>query len=619
MIAKQNNHWYVSLFAFLACVLVGISDDLTPSSNLSEGEQRVKSSAMPAPAAPREKTVPVMQQPIRNEVAPTPAADAVQFEVKDLRIQGDLQFFDAQAPVDRKGTSLRQELYYECIGKSLSMNDVRVICSRYTQIMIDRGYYLAYIMPISYDPAAGTVVLETKTATFGEPRLFQKSATDESGAPIPYTGKYYTESQIRTMLRIPKAEPFNYNDLHRSIFSLNSHPDINLDTTLHVVGGGAPGARQQVDMDYLVTEKSPWHGSLQVDNTATEETNDWRTRLTIQHLNFTRHFDIFTADIATAFDGSFSSGSVSYSYPCPAVPRASLTVFAGASNLNIDRVVPGVDADGEGWFSGLQLRKPLCTTNTHNLDLILDLTHRNTEHQWIDANNNNAVYERDIAVTPFTVGLSYASTADDRFKGRNFANINLSMNYKNWLGSDDDVNSAGASQVADDIEYYVSRLQIARLQRIPVQDGNWLMFVRADGQWANNPLIPSEQKAVGGMNSVRGYHEREMLGDDGVTASIELRTPLAIDGLSFKFNEQNKQTEQTLQGVIFSDYGYIRRDARLQQGKQSEDMLSVGVGVRVSVFEHFQLRFDWGFPLAGTAETDTHSNGRGHFVAQVQF
>ncbi len=53
----------------------------------------------------------------------------------------------------------------------------------------------------------------------------------------------------------------------------------------------------------------------------------------------------------------------------------------------------------------------------------------------------------------------------------------------------------------------------------------WSVMLRADGQWANGALISNEQFALGGVNTIRGYHEGEQYGDTGWRVSIEPRTP----------------------------------------------------------------------------------------------
>jgi len=55
--------------------------------------------------------------------------------------------------------------------------------------------------------------------------------------------------------------------------------------------------------------------------------------------------------------------------------------------------------------------------------------------------------------------------------------------------------------------------------------GEWKLALRADGQWASQPLISNEQFGVGGVNGVRGYREGEVFGDMGWRITSELKTP----------------------------------------------------------------------------------------------
>ena len=83
----------------------------------------------------------------------------------------------------------------------------------------------------------------------------------------------------------------------------------------------------------------------------------------------------------------------------------------------------------------------------------------------------------------------------------------------------------------------------------------------------------------------------------------------------------NRQLEDEagIQFVAFSDYGYIRRNRALPDEENSVGMISAGAGLRLTMTDHFQMRFDWGFPFEQTTETGTGSNGRGHLVMQLQF
>ena len=67
--------------------------------------------------------------------------------------------------------------------------------------------------------------------------------------------------------------------------------------------------------------------------------------------------------------------------------------------------------------------------------------------------------------------------------------------------------------------------------------GDWGIqsIFRTDLQLSNRSLLPMEQCAVGGFNTVRGYRENQLVRDECFIASLELRVPivaLPIPGLS---------------------------------------------------------------------------------------
>ena len=52
------------------------------------------------------------------------------------------------------------------------------------------------------------------------------------------------------------------------------------------------------------------------------------------------------------------------------------------------------------------------------------------------------------------------------------------------------------------------------------------LVLRTDLQLSSAPLVPMEQIAVGGMHTVRGYRENQLVRDQAVIGSLELRYPL---------------------------------------------------------------------------------------------
>ena len=87
------------------------------------------------------------------------------------------------------------------------------------------------------------------------------------------------------------------------------------------------------------------------------------------------------------------------------------------------------------------------------------------------------------------------------------------------------------------------------IQIIPIY--NWTTLIRADGQWASEPLIPNEQFGAGGVNSVRGYHEGEVFGDNGWHVSLEEQTPPQVIGNVYD------SAPLVLRGSVYFDYAAV--------------------------------------------------------------
>ena len=152
---------------------------------------------------------------------------------------------------------------------------------------------------------------------------------------------------------------------------------------------------------------------------------------------------------------------------------------------------------------------------------------------------------------------------------------------------------------------------VASLGRVERIYGDWTVSLRADGQWANQPLISNEQFGIGGTAGVRGYHEGEVYGDLGWRVVCEPRTPTWTLGLV------NGNTPMRMRGAVFVDYGqaYLLDP----QGRTSPMRLwGVGAGVNLFVGELMDLRAAVGVPLldAGTVRA---GDVMSHFSFGVSF
>ena len=133
----------------------------------------------------------------------------------------------------------------------------------------------------------------------------------------------------------------------------------------------------------------------------------------------------------------------------------------------------------------------------------------------------------------------------------------------------------------------------------------WSVRGLLEGQIADEALIAGEQFGLGGANSVRGFSEREVAGDDGVRGSLELWLPaLTASGPRF---------------LLFADAGraFTARGIGTLDDDTSDSLASIGAGLRWTWKEHVSLLLDVAKVVEGTETRD--DGARGHLNLLVRY
>ncbi len=118
---------------------------------------------------------------------------------------------------------------------------------------------------------------------------------------------------------------------------------------------------------------------------------------------------------------------------------------------------------------------------------------------------------------------------------------------------------------------------------------------RADLQLASAPLLPVEQYAVGGLDSVRGYRAFQLLRDRGYTASVEYRIPVVSD----------PATQSSLQFAAYVDTGYAKFKARENPGPSS--LTGVGIGLIGNLGREFSAELYYAEGLNSVPDPSSYS------------
>ncbi len=140
---------------------------------------------------------------------------------------------------------------------------------------------------------------------------------------------------------------------------------------------------------------------------------------------------------------------------------------------------------------------------------------------------------------------------------------------------------------------------------------NWMLTLRADGQWANEPLISVERFGAGGVNSVRGYQEGEVFGDTGWHVSLEQKTPPHVIGLAYS------RTPLTVRGAIYMDYAetYLLDP---NGGPGRVPLWGTGFGGVFTLGSHWEARLLFSVPLLSAGTTEAYQP-RFNFALVGQF
>lgn len=132
------------------------------------------------------------------------------------------------------------------------------------------------------------------------------------------------------------------------------------------------------------------------------------------------------------------------------------------------------------------------------------------------------------------------------------------------------------------------------------------------GQISSANLLPSEQFGLGGYDTVRGYEERIINFDNAVVANLELRSPpIRV------FTGKKASTDESLQFLVFCDYGFGGNHRPVSGEKRTRYLLSAGPGVRYNLTPYLSARFDYGFKFKDVPFDGAF--GRPHFSVTVGY
>ena len=460
-----------------------------------------------------------------------------------------------------------EEAVYPYLGPGRSVGDVEQARSALERLIQSKGFQTVAVQIPEQDPTGGTIYLQIVEGTVG--RLRVRDA------------RYSLPSRIKAGVpSLAEGSVPNFNQVSPEIVALNQAPDRRVTPSLKA--GVIPGT---VDVDLKVEDTLPLHASLELNNRYSINTPPLRLDATASYNNLWQlnHTIGGSVQFSPQDPDKVQIYSGYYVARIPGWSAVSFVVQGVKQESNVN-TLGDIDVAGRGDVEGLRaiISLPGQADFYHSVTLGFD-------HKHFDQDITIAGKTVPTPVTYYPFSLNYAATWAPKGSVTT-ADVGLTFAVRE-LGSDTaefDLNRFKANG-----NFVSIRGDLSHQRDLP---GGFQVFAKLQGQVADQPLVNSEQFAGGGLGTVRGYLEAEVLGDDGIAATVELRSPNVLPTRGTPSNEWRF--------YLFAEVGYYSLRSPLPQQTGSFELGSIGLGTRVHWHDHFNGSLDLALPLTSESATD---------------
>jgi hemolysin activation/secretion protein len=410
---------------------------------------------------------------------------------------------------------------------------------------------------------------------------------------------YLDANAVLSWSPVKQDQVANRKEMDDFVNLLNLNPDRYASAV--VSKGSEP---KTLAVEYDIYEVNPWHWFLQVDNSGTDE-RQWSPRVGVINTNLLGIDDTFIAMYQASLESDIGDNYALYgSYDFPIWgPKLRLNVYGGYSEFDVSSQASDIDFLGSGKFIGAKMRYNVFQTDGWFVDFVGSYSH---EESKITPSLFPEFLSSDVKMDLWGWAVEVHKT-DDK------ANSELGYNEIhniNGLGSDDAEYALARPGGPIDNDFSIQTLWASHSRLL---DPNRVTRISGTIRWIipNERLVPAKMTSFGGMYSVRGYEEYDVIADGGVLASLQYEFDIIKYEQSQTAEQDKKEPRQRdawtikkLAPVAFFDYGraVIKDPASTEKGHQT--LASVGPGLLVEVGDNFSGNIYYGFPLKGTDNTD---------------
>ena len=453
------------------------------------------------------------------------------------------------------------KLALEILGEDIFFDELLEVCSKVTNLYHEKGFLTSYATVPPQRIVDGIATIKIVESKVGGLNIEGEK----------WTREWYLRHIIMGKAGLREGDVFNAKNLQRAMKEINREDYVKVQTEVEREAAG----EQNTAITLNVRDRFPVNAGIMYDDYGRSYTGAQRVSFLLGMDNLTGLGDkIYGGTILSSGATGWMAG---YSLPVSSYgTRLSFDFSDSHVRLGGPYKANNVKGNAQSYF--FKLTHPLVQTAKSDLFVY-------TGYDLVNANTTmNVPYKRlsDYTLNVWRSGL-YGMTDDDY--GRWIGNLAVDFG----MGGTDHLNSDA------DTTFVKFGASATRVQRLFSRSTG---IVRVSGQYSPNKLFAAEQMQLGGPYTLRGYQPAELIGDYGVSGTIEYRTPIPFLDRVWPW------LDDRLRFAAFYDWGYIGENGNLYNYPQ-RFLHSVGFGGYLSLTQWLTAQVGVGFPFGNDYNENT--------------
>jgi hemolysin activation/secretion protein len=448
------------------------------------------------------------------------------------------------------------------LGENQEVSSVEKAAKKIERLYKDKGYPTVYVNIPEQDIRKGVIKMSVVEGKVQRLRI--------TGA------NHYTLSGIRNELpAVKEGETPYFPDFQAQITKVNARSQ-HLKVTPVLKPGKTPGG---VDIELKVKDELPWVNQLTLSNYNSANTTRPRLEFNTAYNNLWQKDHGVSLQYQTSPEDTQEVRIWGVTYLLPVYERHKAAIYY----VNSDSAVASLGGEtaftalGKGNIYGLRYIIPLESHTKFLHSLTLDFDYKDFADT-LEFGRDGETLRNDLAPIDYGVfGFDYDVTFM-REKGSDRFSFGSRWGMR---GLNDDEEFETKRKLVNAEPNFSFMTLGARLSRDVFNQ--WQVRLNTKAQFTDSTLIGNEQFSIGGNETVRGYFQSEALGDTGIYAQAELRTPVLF---------KNQKWVKDWRVLAFVDAGEVKVKSPLPEQTARNTLASAGVGMRLKALRNLSVSVD---------------------------